>query len=265
MQENVRGITKENFLTSAWWALAFFAMAGILLLVWRPWATITTVTVDSGNIPTETIEKQIGLHQGSKRYDVYLQEGFLERKLQKANSKVSKADVSLKGQKVTITVAEKINAGFIKEKGHWYQLDSNGNKQQVAKPDGRGPVYTGFKSDSQVKKVAKSVSSLDKVIRDDIGEIQFAPDSNNDSKLILVMNDGNTVYASQKTMAEKMRYYGGIAQSMTQSGIIDLQVGSYSYAYGSWRWENIQGIRLKSYQTGCQYVKIIFRFSLKFY
>lgn len=233
MQEKVRRLTKEGMLTSAWWALAFFAVAAILLLVWQPWQTINTVTVDSGNIPTETIEEQMGIHKGSKRYEVFLQEDFLIKKLQRKNSKVSKVSMSLTGQKLTITVSEKINAGFVRENGHWYQLDSNGNRQQVSAPDGRGPVYTGFKKDSQIKQVAKSVSSLNKVIRDDIGEIKFAPDSNNDSKLILVMNDGNTVYASQKTMAEKMRYYSGIAQSMSQSGIIDLQVGSYSYAYGS--------------------------------
>ncbi|MCK8617243.1 cell division protein FtsQ [Fructobacillus sp. M158] len=203
------------------------------MFCWQPWQKITTVSVDSGNIPTETIEKQLGIKEGAYRYQVVLQEAFLANKLKQKNSKVSEAALQLSGKRLNVQVSEKINAGFIQESGRWYQLDSNGNRRQVKEPDGRGPVYQGFKSESRIKAVARAVSSLDKVIRQDIGEIRFAPDSNNDSKLILVMSDGNTVYASQKTMAEKMRYYAGIAQSMTQNGVIDLQIGSYSYSYGS--------------------------------
>lgn len=226
-------LTKEQVKTSAWWALVFFAVLLLLLAFWQPWQKITKVTVDSGNIPTETIERELGIGEGAYRYQVVLQEGFLANKLKQRNSKVSQAKLQLSGSHLTVTVAEKINAGFVQENGRWYQLDSNGNRQRVKTPDGRGPVYQGFKSQARIKAVARAVSSLDKVIRDDIGEIRFAPDSNNDSKLILVMNDGNTVYASQKTMAEKMRYYSGIAQSMNQNGVIDLQIGSYSYSYGS--------------------------------
>ncbi|MFC4760324.1 cell division protein FtsQ/DivIB [Fructobacillus durionis] len=233
MQEELGRITKKDILTSAWWALAFFAVAGLILLLWRPWLPLKTVTVDSGNIPTETIEKQLGIKTGSYRYEVALQEAFLARKLKSKNAKVSQVEMHLSGQKLSIIVSEKINAGFVKLKGHWYQLDSNGNRQSVKEPDGRGPVYSDFQSTTRIKAVAKAVASLDKVIRQDIGEIRFAPDSNNDDKLILIMNDGNTVYASQKTLAEKMRYYTGIAQSMNQNGVVDLQVGSYSYSYGS--------------------------------
>nr|WP_238476862.1 cell division protein FtsQ/DivIB [Fructobacillus broussonetiae] len=141
--------------------------------------------------------------------------------------------MKLSGDTLNVTVAEKINAGFIQEKDKWYQLDSNGNRQPVSEPDGRGPVYSGFKSNERVRKVAKAISSLDQIIRQNIGEVIFAPDDNNDEKIILVMNDGNTVYASQKTMANKMKYYAGIAQAMDKPGVIDLQVGSYSYTYGN--------------------------------
>ncbi|MBS9334504.1 cell division protein FtsQ/DivIB [Fructobacillus sp. M1-13] len=233
MQEKWHTISKDEVKTSAWWALAFLACFLLLMALWRPWQKITTVTVDSGNIPTETIEKQMGLKEGAYRYQVVLQEGFLAQKIIHQNNKVSEAKLQLSQTTLKVTVAEKINAGFIQEKGRWYQLDSNGNRRLVKEPDGRGPVYSDFQSNDRVKKVAKQVASLDKVIRQDIGEIRFAPDSKNDSKLILIMDDGNTVYATQKTLSEKMRYYAGIAQSMSEPGIIDLQIGSYSYNYGS--------------------------------
>ncbi|MCO0832211.1 cell division protein FtsQ/DivIB [Fructobacillus sp. W13] len=233
MQEEYSTMEERSPLTSAWWALAFFAVLALLLFIWQPWGKIQHINVDSGNIPTETIEEQMGIKTGSYRYQAFLQGRFLANRVKHQNGKVSRVSTQLSGDTLTVTVAEKINAGFIREKDRWYQLDSNGNRQPVNEPDGRGPVYSGFKSRNQVQKVAKAISSLDQMIRQDIGEVKFAPDENNDEKIILVMNDGNTVYASQKTMANKMKYYAGIAQAMDKPGVVDLQIGSYSYAYGN--------------------------------
>ena len=47
------------------------------------------------------------------------------------------------------------------------------------------------------------------------------------------MRDGNTVYGDLNTIGDKMGYYPAIAASMKNKGIIDLQVGAYSYDYGS--------------------------------
>ena len=46
------------------------------------------------------------------------------------------------------------------------------------------------------------------------------------------MNDGNEVYAVLNTFAKKMKYYPEISASMKKRGIVDLQVGAYSYPRG---------------------------------
>ncbi|CAK1221927.1 cell division protein FtsQ/DivIB [Fructobacillus evanidus] len=217
--------------TSAFVTLAFLAVIAVILVIWQPWVKITTVNVDAGNIPTETIEKEVGIKPGDYRYQVFFQETFLEQKLKRSNDKISQVKISLTKSTVSIEAGEKINAGFLKKGDQWYQLDSAGNQSKINQVDGQGPVYTNFSSVTRIKKVAKAVSSLDQPIRQDIGEIKFAPDANNSDKLILSMNDGNTVYASQKTLADKMQYYAGIAAQMSSTGVVDLQYGSYSYPY----------------------------------
>lgn len=47
------------------------------------------------------------------------------------------------------------------------------------------------------------------------------------------MNDGNTVYATMDTFGSKINYYPGIAAQMPTKGVVDLQYGAYSYAYGT--------------------------------
>lgn len=46
------------------------------------------------------------------------------------------------------------------------------------------------------------------------------------------MNDGNQVIASIDTFAEKMQYYPSIVSKMNYTGVVDLEVGAYSYPYG---------------------------------
>ncbi|USS92373.1 cell division protein FtsQ/DivIB [Fructobacillus americanaquae] len=217
--------------TSATVSFIFLAAIATILMIWQPWVKITTVNVDAGNIPSETIEKEVGIKPGDYRYQVFFQETFLEQKLKRSNDKISQVKISLTKSTVSIEAGEKINAGFLKKGEQWYQLDSAGNQSKINQVDGQGPIYTDFSSVTRIKRVARAVSSLDKPIRQDIGEIKFAPDTNNSDKLVLSMNDGNTVYATQNTLADKMQYYAGIAAQMSTVGIVDLQYGSYSYPY----------------------------------
>ncbi|GAP00092.1 cell division protein FtsQ/DivIB [Fructobacillus ficulneus] len=218
---------RSGFLLS----MVFLALVAIILVIWQPWQKITAVNVDAGNITTESIEHDSGIKTGIYRYQIFFQESFLQQKLKHNNGKISEVKIKLSGSTVNIEAAEKINAGFIQNNKVWYQLDSAGNQSRVGQPDGQGPVYTGFKQNTQIKRTARAISALDRPIRQSIGEIIFSPDTSNSSRLILMMKDGNTVYASQGSLADKMRYYSGIASQMSDPGVVDLQFGSFSYPY----------------------------------
>jgi hypothetical protein len=46
------------------------------------------------------------------------------------------------------------------------------------------------------------------------------------------MNDGNQVIAKSITLKKKMKYYPNISANMDSPGIVDLEVGAFSYPYG---------------------------------
>ena len=94
-------------------------------------------------------------------------------------------------------------------------------------------MYDNFKTNTPVKKLAKEYVLLELTLRQNISQIIFSPNKDNANRLIIIMNDGNTVYATLNTFGEKINYYPGIAAQMPAKGIVDLQFGAYSYAYGT--------------------------------
>ncbi|MDF7636721.1 cell division protein FtsQ/DivIB [Leuconostocaceae bacterium ESL0958] len=216
------------------WLPTFFLLLALFLFgYWRPYEKITHLTIDSGNVPTERMEADLGLHQGDYRWRAFGQTAFLAKRLKDKNDHLSQVTVRLRGKTLEVQAAEKVNTGFIQKKGQWYQLDSAGNQSRVDQPAGQGPVYSNFTSQSRIRAVARAVNVMDRAIRGDIGEIRFAPNKTNPDRLILTMNDGHTVYASQATLASKMAYYSTIVAQLNQPGVVDLQFGSYAYPYGA--------------------------------
>ncbi|MDF7626956.1 cell division protein FtsQ [Lactobacillaceae bacterium L1_55_11] len=214
-------------------SLIFVLCIGVLLVWVRPWEKITKVSVNAVNITTADAKDEMGIDHNLYRWQVVGQEYFLAQRLSQSNRRIQQVQVQVKGDVLAINVIEKINTGFVKRSGHWVELDRNGNPKNVSGPDGTAPIYSGFKTVNQEKDTALGVAQLDYVVRHDISQIIMSPVSNNSERLILVMDDGNTVYASQSTFMDKLPYYPSIVAQMKDKGIVDLQYGSYSYPYGS--------------------------------
>ncbi len=47
------------------------------------------------------------------------------------------------------------------------------------------------------------------------------------------MNDGNQVILNINNLANQMKYYSQVAKDMDEKGVIDMEVGIYSYPYSS--------------------------------
>ena len=45
------------------------------------------------------------------------------------------------------------------------------------------------------------------------------------------MNDGNRVIVNISDLSEKMAYYSQVAEQMDKPGIVDMEVGIFSYPY----------------------------------
>lgn len=128
-------------------------------------------------------------------------------------------------------------------------MDRNGRQRQVAAPKGDAPIYAGFKSQSELQQVVQGFVGLELTLRQNISQITLSPNKDNAHRLVIIMDDGNTVYATSKTFGQKISYYPGIAAQMPEKGIVDLQFGAYSHAYGTPQDETQKNAADKTTQT----------------
>ena len=187
-----------------WLSLVIFAILIIgTLAIIRPWQSIKQVTVNAMELP-------------DKKVQTYAQ-----------------VMVKQQGTHVTIKVIEKVTAGYIQKKGQWYLIDRNGHLTTIGQPKGDAPIYAGFRTQTALQEVATQFVTLELTLRQNISQITFSPVKDNAKRLVIVMDDGNTVYATQDTFGKKISFYPGIAAQMPDKGIVDLQFGAYSYKYGT--------------------------------
>lgn len=149
------------------------------------------------------------------------------------NEQIDKLVVSvLSPTKVKLVVKESIKAGFVLKNNKYYLVLGNGKilPRGYENPKPGYPIYDNFNT-SQLKQVVKGISQLSRPIRSAISEMKIVDTKDDSQKLILYMNDGNQVYAKLATFGDKMAYYPSIAAQMKTAGIVDLQVGAYSYSY----------------------------------
>lgn len=217
-----------------WLSLAVFAVLIVgLILILQPWRTIKNVSVASTVVSKEQIKKYVNVSQKTPYWRLVGQQTFIENRLQSQSDKVDSVKVTLKDDDVLFTVVERINAGFVQQKGQWYAINQQGNWHQISQPDGDAPVYSGFKSDAVLSKTAVIFSNLEAALRQNISQIIFSPTKENPKRLKIIMADGNTVLETTTTFGQKIVYYPGIAAQMKAKGVVDLQFGAFSYNYKS--------------------------------
>lgn len=217
-----------------WLSLAVFAvLIGGLILILQPWRTIKNVSVASTVVSKEQIKKYVNVSQKTPYWRLVGQQTFIENRLQSQSDKVDSVKVTLKDDDVLFTVVERINAGFVQQKGQWYAINQQGNRHKISQPDCDAPVYSGFKSDAVLSKTAVIFSNLEAALRQNISQIIFSPTTENPKRLKIIMADGNTVLATTTTFGQKIVYYPGIAAQMKAKGVVDLQFGAFSYNYKS--------------------------------
>ena len=72
------------------------------------------------------------------------------------------------------------------------------------------------------------------------------------------MNDGNRVIVNISDLSEKMAYYSQVAEQMDKPGIVDMEVGIFSYPYEkkvkkrAVKFPKIQRLKIKKLWTQMQ-------------
>ncbi|CAJ1228571.1 cell division protein FtsQ/DivIB [Lactiplantibacillus xiangfangensis] len=150
------------------------------------------------------------------------------------NPQIGKVTTKLVGlNQIHIKVNEIRVAGYLVDGNHYQRVLENGLilKTSYLQPGGGSPIYANFKSGARLEKMIAQYAKLPSAVKHAISEIKFAPTTSNPQRIHLYMNDGNEVYATISTFASKMTYYPGIVAKMKTKGIINLEVGAYSYSF----------------------------------
>lgn len=180
------------------------------------------------------VQSATQIKAGKSVWAVIGQDKTTSRLARQANPQVGQVKTTLSNwNHVTLKVSEIRLAGYLVTGGNYQRVLENGliMKQSASQPGGGYPIYASFKSGQRLQTMIAQYAKLPAAVKHNISEIKFDPNKANPERVHLYMNDGNEVYATISTFASKMQYYTGIAAKMKTNGIINLEVGAYSYSF----------------------------------
>jgi len=218
-----------------------YLFSGLLLILIgagylsSPLSRVQTVKV-AGNthFSKEEIQKIGNVHHNDWIFPYLLGNRDKSEQVYKKNPELMSYKISRQGvNKLKITVKENMIAGVVLRNKKYYTILDNGKvvKKSKTQPSGDYPIFKNFHTTKVLNALLTQFKQLPAVVRNGISEIDYVPSKNNPNRIHLYMNDGNEVYAILSTFAAKMKYYPQMAADMKQKGIIDLEVGAYSYPF----------------------------------
>lgn len=213
---------------------------GIVLLlalyVISPLSKVKTVTVKGNDQLNQLrIEHATQIYPGRFIWGIWIHQQQICRQTRLRQPRLASVKIKITGpQSVYLTVRENALLGMAHLGQENYAVLADGRLQKVTSKYQVGINYQYFTGHRQaLKQVARQLSKLKPAVRDGISTVVYRPTKEMPERIILYMRDGNTVLANQHTVGNKMSYYPAIAANMKQAGVINLQVGAYSYTYGS--------------------------------
>lgn len=214
---------------------SFTAVILVMVYLISPLSHFQHVTVTgTAALTAKQVETATTVKTGDSIFKVLGHEQTLQKKAVAHNSRLKAVKIQFRQPNhVTIHVTEYQTAGYVMKQNRYYEVLENGvvSQQSVDQPKSGTPVYGSFKHAKTLHRMILQYAQLDSEIKRSISEIQDSPTKDNPDRIHLFMNDGNEVYASISSFAKKMAYYPSIAAKMKQKGVVNLEVGAYSYAF----------------------------------
>lgn len=235
----VRGIKLYRYLTNGERVLKLILLFGtvlvLMLYIISPLSKVKSIrVVGNAELSQAQVEAATQVHPGRYIWGVMATHKAISQQAHQRNPQVKSVAIKATGARsLQIQVKENPIVGTVEIGQKDYNVLANG-QLQLAKDDNSKIQYQHFGKDRQkLKKTAVQIGRLKPVVRNGISAISYQPTKNAPNRLVIYMRDGNTVYANMNTVGKKMAYYPAIAATMKKAGVVDLQVGAYSYSYGS--------------------------------
>lgn len=202
-----------------------------------PLSKVSEVVVAENPLtPKEALIESSQIVKNERLWPQFFARQRIATAIEKANPRVKKATITLQQwNQLHLHVEEYSESAYLVKGNDYLPILENGTiLQEPQKEVTKGRVIVeNFTDETLILETLKQYKELPEEIQDAISQITYAPSKNNEELLIIFMNDGNQVIVGISKLADHMKYYLQVAKEMSEKGVIDMEVGIYSYPYPS--------------------------------
>jgi cell division protein FtsQ len=220
----------------------------VMLYFVSPFSKLEKVEVLGAiNLPKSEIIKASKLAKNRGILRQFLRKRIYEKNIKKFSPRVSSAKI--KFSKINCFVIEleeyrEIAYEVDKKSKKYRPILSTGKlmNELKKKPKRDIPKLKNFNSsEKKVTSVIKECSKLEDSLRLLITGITLTPIPSNPTLVVLSMKDGNEIKISSEDISSRLNFYPKIVKEMKEKGIVNMEVGAYSYPFSKKKDEEKRG------------------------
>lgn len=211
-------------------------VAGAVLLISlflvTPISKQKTVTVSGTSTTTsDAVLTASGIKSSDYFFSLIFNDSAYEKSILKNDKMVKEAKIVYHfPNKFTIKVKEYDIVAYAQTDDGYQPILENGTHLDVVGASELPDTFLtiNLSSESDIQKLIKAFSKLDKDLVSQIQIVSSANSSTTADLLLLEMHDGNTVRVPLSEIVEKLPYYTKIKGNLTEASIVDMEVGIYT-------------------------------------
>lgn len=219
-------------------ALPVLILSSILLILAvyfiSPYSKLKNIEV-TGNkqlSKTEVLDAS-GIQKEDYTLTTYLSQKAHARNIKLSNLWVKKAEISYQFPitfKIKITEYTVVAYDYSGEQ--YFPVLSSG--EEIATPVKKSQlpksyITLDFSDKAMLKKFVQQLSGISNTIKSEIQTVQHTPSKATEDLLTITMTDGNKILVPLSEVAKKLPYYEKIKPQLTETSVVDMEAGIFSY------------------------------------
>lgn len=192
--------------------------------------------IHNQQVPSEQIVKTANFKINEPLWEQYFSRQSAIQKIQKISPWIKAVNVKIVHfNQFQINVTEYHRVAYLLTGDKYYDILENGQvlKNPITQDQLQSglPILEGFTSKKLILKTLKAYHKLPEEFKQSISQTKSTPRAENDQLLTLNMNDQNQVLINIDQLTKKLPYYAKVASNMQEPGIVDMEVGLFTYPY----------------------------------
>lgn len=188
------------------------------------------------NVATQEIIETSELETNARLWPQFFKRQAVAKNIEASNPRIQQIHVRLTNwNQFVIEVTEHQEVAFLAKGSQYLPILENGTIINEASANYTNDflILEAFSDEKMIRQTLEAYKELPVEIQDGISQIKLSPSKKNKELLTVFMNDGNQVLINISSLSSKLKYYPQIAKEMTEKGVVDMEVGIYSYPYAN--------------------------------